>query len=285
MIDGGLVLEGGGMKGLFTAGVLDFLMDKKIMFSSIYGVSAGACHMTSYISGQRGRAFDISVDYLDTRWYCGVPSLLATGNLFNTDIAYGLVPNTLNPFDHEAYEKYEGSAYAVVTDVETGKPAYMRLKSCRGKNMDKLRASASLPLVANMVRVNGRKYLDGGLSDAIPIERSVMSGNDKNLVILTKEVGYVRKPIPAYELAMLKLRYAAYPQVWRLMQDRDIRYNEQLKFLSQMEKDGKAFVIRPQEKSDTKRIDKNPEHLKNLYNEGYTEAERNYEKLVEYFGL
>ena len=285
MIDGGLVLEGGGMKGLFTAGVLDFLMDKKIMFSSIYGVSAGACHMTSYISGQRGRAFDISVDYLDTRWYCGVPSLLATGNLFNTDIAYGLVPNTLNPFDHEAYEKYEGSAYAVVTDVETGKPAYMRLKSCRGKNMDKLRASASLPLVANMVLVGGRKYLDGGLSDAIPIERSVMSGNDKNLVILTKEVGYVRKPIPAYELAMLKLRYAAYPQVWRLMQDRDIRYNEQLKFLSQMEKDGKAFVIRPQEKSDTKRIDKNPEHLKNLYNEGYTEAERNYEKLVEYFGL
>lgn len=285
MIDGGLVLEGGGMKGLFTAGVLDFLMDKKIMFSSIYGVSAGACHMTSYISGQRGRAFDISVDYLDTRWYCGVPSLLATGNLFNTDIAYGLVPNTLNPFDHEAYEKYEGSAYAVVTDVETGKPEYMRLKSCRGKNMDKLRASASLPLVANMVLVGGRKYLDGGLSDAIPIERSVMSGNDKNLVILTKEVGYVRKPIPAYELAMLKLRYAAYPQVWRLMQDRDIRYNEQLKFLSQMEKDGKAFVIRPQEKSDTKRIDKNPEHLKNLYNEGYTEAERNYEKLVEYFGL
>ena len=285
MIDGGLVLEGGGMKGLFTAGVLDFLMDKKIMFSSIYGVSAGACHMTSYISGQRGRAFDISVDYLDTRWYCGVPSLLATGNLFNTDIAYGLVPNTLNPFDHEAYEKYEGSAYAVVTDVETGKPEYMRLKSCRGKNMDKLRASASLPLVANMVLVGGRKYLDGGLSDAIPIERSVMSGNDKNLVILTKEVGYVRKPIPAYELAMLKLRYAAYPQVWRLMQDRDIRYNEQLKFLSQMEKDGKAFVIRPQKKSDTKRIDKNPEHLKNLYNEGYTEAERNYEKLVEYFGL
>ncbi|MBP3754652.1 MAG: patatin family protein [Lachnospiraceae bacterium] len=285
MINGGLVLEGGGMKGLFTAGVLDFLMDKKIMFSSIYGVSAGACHMTSYISGQRGRAFDISVDYLDTRWYCGIPSLLTTGNLFNTDIAYGLVPNTLNPFDHEAYEKYEGSAYAVVTDVETGKPEYMRLKSCRGKNMDKLRASASLPLVANMVKVNGKKYLDGGLSDAIPIERSVMSGNDKNLVILTKEVGYVRKPIPAYELTALKLRYAAYPHVWKLMQDRDVRYNEQLKFLSRMEKDGKAFVIRPQEKSDTKRIDKNPEHLKNLYNEGYTEAEKNYEKLVEYFGL
>ena len=214
MINGGLVLEGGGMKGLFTAGVLDFLMDKKIMFSSVYGVSAGACHMTSYISGQRGRAFDISVDYLDTRWYCGIPSLITTGNLFNTDIAYGLVPNTLNPFDHKAYEQYEGSAYAVVTDVETGEPEYLRLKNCRGKNMDKLRASASLPLVANMVKVDGRKYLDGGLSDAIPLERSIMSGNAKNLVVLTKEVGYIRKPIPAYELAALKIRYAAYPHVW-----------------------------------------------------------------------
>ena len=285
MINGGLVLEGGGMKGLFTAGVLDFLMDKKIMFSSVYGVSAGACHMTSYIAGQRGRAFDISVDYLDTRWYCGIPSLLTTGNLFNTDIAYGLVPDTLNPFDHEAYEKYEGSAYAVVTDVETGKPEYMRLKNCRGKNMDKLRASASLPLVANMVKVDGRKYLDGGLSDAIPLERSIMSGNDKNLVVLTKEVGYIRKPLPAYELATLKLRYASYPHVWKLMQDRHIRYNEQLKFLSRMEKEGKAFILRPQQKSETKRIDKNPEHLKVLYNEGYTEAEKNYEKLAEYFGL
>ena len=285
MINGGLVLEGGGMKGLYTAGVLDFLMDKKIMFSSVYGVSAGACHMTSYISGQRGRAFDISVDYLDTRWYCGIPSLLATGNIFNTEIAYGLVPDTLNPFDHDAYEKYEGSAYAVVTDVETGKPEYFRLKSCRGKNMDKLRASASLPLVANMVNVNGRKYLDGGLSDAIPLEKSIMSGNAKNLVVLTKEVGYIRKPIPAYELATLKLRYAAYPRVWKLMKDRDVRYNKQLEFISQMEKEGKAFVLRPQHKSETKRIDKNPEHLKALYNEGYTDAEKNYEKLVEYFGL
>ena len=285
MINGGLVLEGGGMKGLFTAGVLDFLMDKKIMFSSVYGVSAGACHMTSYISGQRGRAFDISVDYLDTRWYCGIPSLLATGNIFNTDIAYGLVPDALNPFDYEAYEKYEGKAYAVVTDVETGKPGYLRLKSCRGKNMDKLRASASLPLVSHMVNVGGRKYLDGGLSDAIPLEKSILSGNEKNLVVLTKEVGYIRKPIPAYELATLKLRYASYPHIWKLMQDRDVRYNKQLEFLSRMEKEGKAFILRPQQKSETKRIDKNPEHLKKLYNEGYTEAEKNYEKLVEYFEL
>ncbi len=282
MYKAGLVLEGGGMKGIFTAGVLDLLMDKNIMFSDIYGVSAGACHMTSYISGQRGRAFDISVDYLDTRWYCGMPSLLFTGNLFNTDIAYGLVPNDLNPFDHDAYERYEGNAYSVVTDVETGDPEYLRMKSCRGRNMDKLRASASLPLVARMVEVNGRKYLDGGLSDAIPLKRSIMSGNDKNLVILTKEVGYVRTPIPEYELALLKVRYAAYPNVWKLMRNRDIRYNKQMAFVERMEKEGKAFVLRPEHKGDTKRIDKDPEHLKVLYEEGYELARKKFDSLMEY---
>ncbi|MBQ3852878.1 MAG: patatin family protein [Lachnospiraceae bacterium] len=282
MYKAGLVLEGGGMKGIFTAGVLDLLMDKNIMFSDIYGVSAGACHMTSYISGQRGRAFDISVDYLDTRWYCGIPSLLFTGNLFNTDIAYGLVPDALNPFDHDAYERYEGNAYSVVTDVETGEPGYLRMKSCRGKNMDKLRASASLPLVARMVEIGGRKYLDGGLSDAIPLERSIMSGNDKNLVILTKEVGYVRTPIPERELALLKLRYAAYPNVWKLMRNRDIRYNKQLAFVERMEKEGKAFVLRPEHKSNTKRIDKDPEHLKALYEEGYKLAAERFDDLKRY---
>ena len=285
MVNGGLVLEGGGMKGIFTAGVLDFLMDKGIMFSSVCGVSAGACHMTSYISGQRGRAYDISIDYLDTRWYCGVPSLLTTGNLFNTEVAYGLIPDSLNPFDHETYEKYEGSAYSVVTDVETGKPEYLRVKTCRGAGMDRIRASASLPLVSRMVRIDGHKYLDGGLSDAIPLKRSIMSGNDKNLVVLTKEVGYVRTPIPGYELATLKVRYAAYPEVWKLMRNRDIRYNRQLEYLASMEADGKAFVIRPQHKSNTGRIDKNPEHLKALYKEGYAEAERNYERLKEYLGI
>jgi predicted patatin/cPLA2 family phospholipase len=285
MINGGLVLEGGGMKGIFTAGVLDFLIDKKILFSSVYGVSAGACHMTSYIAGQRGRAFDISIDYLDTRWYCGIPSLVTTGNLFNTDVAYSLIPNDLNPFDNDAYEKYEGNAYAVVTDVETGKADYLRVKSCRGKKMDRIRASASLPLVARMVEIDGRKYLDGGLSDAIPLKRSIMSGNEKNLVVLTKEVGYVRTPIPAAELAMLKVRYAGYPNVWKLMRNRDIRYNRQLQHVLDMENEGKAFVLRPQHKSNTKRIDKNPEHLKELYYEGYAEAEKNYDKLMAYLNL
>lgn len=282
MYKAGLVLEGGGMKGLFTAGVLDFFMDKGIMFSDIYGVSAGACHMTSYIAGQRGRAFDISVDYLDTRWYCGVPSLVTTGNLFNTDIAYGLIHTDLNPFDFDAFSKFEGNAYAVATNVESGKPEYFRLKTCRGREMDMIRASASLPIIARMVRIDGKPYMDGGLSDAIPLEKSISSGNAKNVVILTKEVGFVRTPVPSYEVTGLKIRYAKYPQVWKLIRNRDIRYNRQMDFVYEMEKEGKAFVIRPQEKSETKRIDKNAEHLKKLYDEGYSEASGRYDTLMDY---
>ena len=135
-----------------------------------------------------------------------------------------------------------------------------------------------------MVEVNGRKYLDGGLSDAIPLERSIMSGNSKNLVILTKEVGYVRTPISERELALLKIRYASYPHIWKLMRNRDIRYNKQLAFVERMEKEGKAFVLRPDHKSDTKRIDKDPEHLKLLYKEGYDTALKNYDRLMEYLG-
>ena len=282
MYNAGLVLEGGGMKGIFTAGVLDFFLDKDIIFSSVYGVSAGACHMTSYLAKQRGRAFDVSTEYLDTRWYCGIPSLVTTGNLFNTDIAYDLVPKKLNPFDYDTYAKYEGNAYAVVTDVETGKPEYLRIKTCDGKDMDKIRASASLPLIARMVEIDGRKYLDGGLSDAIPLKRSIASGNEKNVVVLTKEVGYVRTPVPSYEIATLRIRYARYPWVWKLLRNRDIRYNRQMEHVLSMEKEGKAFVIRPQQKSETKRIDKNPDHLKKLYDEGYAEASRRYEQLMEY---
>lgn len=131
MYQAGLVLEGGGMKGVYTAGVLDFFLDKGLEFSSVYGVSAGACHMTSYLSKQRGRALDISIDYLKSRKYCSVESLLTTGDLFNVQTAYHLVPDYLNPFDYEAFKKYEGRAYAVATDIEAGTPVYFRIRDVK----------------------------------------------------------------------------------------------------------------------------------------------------------
>ena len=154
MYQAGLVLEGGGMKGVYTAGVLDFFTEKGIDFSHIYGVSAGACHMCSYLSRQKGRALSVSVDYLDTRRYCSLESLLTSGDLFNVDFCYHLIPDYLYPYDYDTFEKYPGKAYSVVTNIETGQPEYLRVRDIR-KDIDKIRASASLPLVARNVKIDG----------------------------------------------------------------------------------------------------------------------------------
>lgn len=170
MYQAGLVLEGGGMKGMYTAGVLDFFLDKGLDFSSVYGVSAGACHMCSYLSKQRGRALDVGIDYLDSKKYCSVESLLTTGDLFNVKTAYHLIPEYLNPYDYAAFDRYEGRAYAVVTNIVTGKPEYLRIRDMK-KDIDAIRASASLPLVSRNVKIGGKLYLDGGIADAVPIQK------------------------------------------------------------------------------------------------------------------
>lgn len=281
MYQAGLVLEGGGMKGVYTAGVLDFFLDKGIEFSNIYGVSAGACHMCSFVSKQRGRAFDINVDYLDTRKYCSVESLLTTGDLFNVDVAYRLIPDYLYPYDHETFKKYQGRMYAVVTNIETGRPEYLRLRDMK-KDIDMVRASASLPMISRNVKIGKKVYLDGGISDAIPLKKSILDGNLKNVVIMTKEVGYVRKPTSPAMLAGLKLRYLKYPKVYDLMAERHIVYNDTLRFIERQQESGKAFVIRPSKKSNVGRIEKDADKLRALYQEGYEDAAANYEALLNY---
>ena len=281
MYQAGLVLEGGGMKGVYTAGVLDFFLDKGIEFSNIYGVSAGACHMCSYVSKQRGRALDISVDYLDTRKYCSVESLLTTGDLFNVEMAYRLIPDYLHPYDHEMFAKYQGRAYAVVTNIATGKPEYLRLRDMK-KDIDMVRASASLPLVSRNVKIGKKLYLDGGISDAIPLQKSILSGNQKNVVIMTKEVGYLRKPTSSANLALIKMRYLQYPKVYELMAERHKVYNETLDFIERQQENGKAFVIRPAKVSEVGRIEKDADKLLALYKEGYEDAAANYEALLNY---
>lgn len=279
MYQAGLVLEGGGMKGVYTAGVLDFFLDKGLLFSSVYGVSAGACHMCSYLSNQRGRALDISIDYLDTKKYCSVHSFLTTGDLFNVNTAYHLIPDYLNPYDHQAFDRYEGKAYAVVTNIITGKAEYLRIQDMK-KDIDAVRASASLPLVSRNVRIGDGLYLDGGIADAIPIKKSILDGNRKNVVILTKEEGYVRKP--SGQLGVIKLRYLKYPKVYELMAERHNAYNNTMAYLEAQEKNGQAFIIRPKKKSEVGRIEKDADKLKALYQEGYADAEACFELLQNY---
>lgn len=282
MVQAGLVLEGGGMKGVYTAGVLDFFLDKGIEFSSIYGVSAGACHMCSYLSKQRRRALDISIDYLDTRKYCSAESLLTTGDLFNVDMCYHLIPEILYPYDYDTFNKYEGKAYSVATDIGTGKPEYFRIRDMK-KDIDKIRASASLPLVSRNVKIGGRCYLDGGISDAIPLRRSILDGNSRNIVVMTKEEGYVRKP--ATQLGLIKMRYLKYPEVYGLMAQRHINYNDTLRYIEEEAGKGRAFVIRPGKASQVGRIEKDVKKLEALYEEGYQDACSCFEAMGSYLDL
>lgn len=281
MYQAGLVLEGGGMKGVYTAGVLDFFLEKNIELSAVYGVSAGACHMCSYLSKQKGRALDISIDYLDSKKYCSVESLLTTGDLFNADTCYKLIPDYLYPFDHEAFGQYKGKAYSVVTNIVTGRPEYLRLRDMR-KDITMIQASASLPLVSRNVKINGKLYLDGGISDAIPLQKSIVDGNCKNIVVMTKEEGYVRTAASPAQLALLKARYFKYPKVYELMAERHRNYNNCLEYIERQQENGQAFVIRPKQKSNVGRIERDKEKMIALYKEGYQDAADCYEELMAY---
>ena len=279
MYQAGLVLEGGGMKGMYTCGVLEFFLEKGIMFSHCYGVSAGACHMCSYLSGQKRRAYHVGVDYLDCRDYCSTRSLLRTGDLFNKDMCYELIPDYLNPYDYDPFNRYEGKAYAVVTNIVSGRAEYLQLRDMK-KDIEMIRASCSLPLVSRNVKIGNQLYLDGGLSDSIPIRKSIQDGNQKNVVIMTKEMGYHKEKSSA--LKLIKLAYLKYPKVYELMKNRHISYNETLDYLKEQEDCGRAFVIRPKTKSSVGRIEKNKEKLTVLYEQGYHEAEEKYEALLAY---
>lgn len=281
MYHAGLVLEGGGMKGIYTAGVLDLFLDKGLEFSSVYGVSAGACNLCSYLSKQRGRTRDVSIDYLDSKRYCSLESLLFTGDLLNVSMCYHTIPDYLYPFDHETFGQYEGKAYSVATNLETGQAEYLRLRDMK-EDIDKVRASASLPLAARTVRIDGKPYLDGGLSDSIPIQKAVLDGNRKNVVVMTKEIGFRRQPIDPVQLSLIKVRYAKYPKVAELMANRHIAYNECLDYIQRLENKGQIFVIRPQKLSQVRRIERDKERMRALYEEGYGDAEARYEELLSY---
>ena len=281
-VKAGLILEGGGMRGVYTAGVLDFFIDNNLYFSDIYGVSAGACHMCSYISQQKERAYRVNVDYLEDKNYCSMYSLLTTGDLFGAEMCYDKIPNELDPYDYEAFGRYKGNAYAVVTNIETGKAEYIRMEDMH-KDIIAIQASASLPLVSKNVYINGVPCLDGGVADAIPIMKSLQDGNKKNVVIMTKEVGYRRKP--SSNMTAIRLRYRKYPELVKDMERRHIVYNKTLDFLEEHEKKGHIFVIRPKEDCGVGRIEKDKDKLRTLYQMGYDDAKASFEDLKKYLKL
>lgn len=279
MYQAGLVLEGGGMKGAYTSGVLDFFLEKNLEFSSCYGVSAGAANLCSFLSKQKRRGFRSLTEYMGNKRISGLYSMITNGNIIDPDFTYDLVPNYLLPFNRKTYEKYEGKAYAVVTNVETGKAEYLSMKEV-DQAMEAVKASTALPLVFQMVTINGKKYLDGGLADSIPIQRSILEGNKKNVIVLTKEEGYIRKP--SENLNLIRLRYYKYPKVYEVMKERHLAYNETMEYIRLLQKEGKVFVLQPKEKNEISRLEKDSKKMEELYQRGYEDAKNKYDALQEF---
>lgn len=264
------------MRGVFTAGVLDFFLDKGIHFSRCLGVSAGACHACSYLAAQRGRAFAVSTNYLDDRRYCSLYSLLTTGDLFGAKLVYHEIPDRLYPIDNAAFLRSGAVFQAVVTNCETGKAEYPMIRDLK-KDIDYVRASSSLPLLANIVTLNGRPYLDGGISDSIPLRQSIRQGCLKNVVVLTQHRDYQKRGNKL--LPLLKIRYRAYPRLLRALETRHLRYNQTLSLVAAEEKKGRAFVIAPPRPLGLGRIEKDRRKLEAAYRLGYNAAARRYAAL------
>lgn len=279
MYDGAIVLEGGAMRGFFTMGVLDFFMDKGIDFKNLYGVSAGACHGCSYASGQRGRAFEINTKYRSDKRYAGVYSLIKTGDYFGKEFQLETIPKELSPYDYEAFKSRGVNYYAVATDVETGRPEYLHIEDME-KEIDKIWASSTLPILSRMVEIDGRKYLDGGVSDAIPVSKAIKDGNKKVVVVLTRDIDYRKKPNEL--LPLIKLEYKNYPKLVEAVENRHKMYNKTLAYIRRLESEGKIFVIRPKEKVAVGRLESDVTKLRELYKSGYLVAREQYDAMMDY---
>lgn len=276
----GLVLEGGGMRGLFTAGVTDFLMEQDIEFDGMVGVSAGAAFGCNVKSRQIGRALRYNIAYCRDKRYCSIRSLIKTGDLFGKDFCYNVLPNKLDVFDKQAFGDNSMEFHIVTTDLETGKAVYKVYSEMDEKCLEWICASASLPLVSNIVKIDGRLLLDGGVADSIPLKYFEGLGYDKNLVVLTQPKGYVKKKNSA--LPIIKLVYRNYPKFVLANAIRHEMYNHTTKYIEEKEAAGQVFVIRPDEALCLDRIEHNPDKLRRAYNHGRRVAERELEKLIKF---
>ena len=276
----GLVLEGGAMRGLFTAGVIDVLLENDIKFDGMAGVSAGAAFGSNFKSGQIGRALRYNKKYCRDKRYCSIYSLITTGNLYGAEFCYKLLPDKLDVFDIKAFDDNPMEFYVVCTDIEEGKAVYKNYTKSDGEIYEWIRASASLPLVATTVELGGRKYLDGGICDAIPVRFLESIGYEKNVIVLTQPEGYVKEKTGM--MGLMKMVLKKYPKTIKALENRHLMYNETTKHIFKQRDEGKAFVICPKEPLPIKRVEKNPEILQQVYDIGRKTAEENIDKLKDF---
>ena len=277
----GLVLEGGAMRGLWTAGVTDVMMEHDIRPDGLIGVSAGAAFGCNYKSRQIGRAIRYNTRFAKDPRYSGWKSLLKSGDYFNAEFGYHVVPYEYDIFDTETFEKDPLEFTVVCTDVETGAAVYHQIDHVDYDELEWLRASASMPLASKIVEVGGWKLLDGGVSDSIPLEYYERQGYKRNVVILTQPLGYRKKHLALMPLMRLALR--KYPHFLKALDERHLMYNCQLDYVAEAERLGRCLVIRPDEDIPIGHLSHDPQQMRLVYDMGRKVGERYIDKIKEYY--
>ena len=274
----GLVLEGGGFRGIYTAGVLDVFLENGISADGVIGVSAGAVHGCSFLSGQKGRSIDYYTKYCNDPRFMSLKSFIKTGDVVGEEFAYHELPEKLVPYDYSAFDRCGIPFYVTVTNLESGKPEYLRINDMLTE-IDYMRASASLPYFSRIVEINGGKYLDVGCSDSIPIKAFREMGYGRNIIVLTRHDGYTKKQ----EHGLLaRLKYRKYPEFVKALLGLSERYNETLEYIKMLEKNGEVFVIRPSRPLTIGRMEHDPERVRAVYEIGVEDARREMNALAQW---
>ena len=274
----GLVLEGGAMRGMYTAGVLDVFMENNIEVDGVVAVSAGVLFGVNYLSKQKGRVIRYNKRFIKDKRYMGMRSLITTGNIVNKEFSFYEVPYKLDIFDDETYKKSNIDFYATITNVETGKPEYVELNSVL-EQMEVLRATSAMPFISKFVELDGKKYLDGGISDSIPIDKCKELGYDKIIVILTRPIEYRKSKS---NKMITKIKYFKYPNLVKCINNRYKNYNDTVKKIIDMENKKEIFVIRPSKCVNIKRIEKDENKLQEMYDLGIEDAKNKINELKEF---
>jgi predicted patatin/cPLA2 family phospholipase len=277
---GALVLEGGGLRGVYTSGVLRFFMGKGIYFPYVIGVSMGACNAANYVSRQPERNRIVCIRYVNDPRYISYSRLLMRGELFGMKFIFDTLPRSLVPFDFKTFMDNDVKCLTVVTDCETGETLYYDKKELGEDYLKILQASNSLPFVAKPVHYERRTLMDGGLTDAVPIRKSIDDGNTRNVLILTRPKGY-RKKQPRF-IRFAAMRYSRYKGLCEALASRHTRYNETMDFIDQLEQRGEVLVIRPRLALNVGRAERNKDKLYAAYDQGYSDAATCYVGLCSY---
>ncbi|MEW9052734.1 MAG: patatin family protein [Neobacillus sp.] len=276
----GLVLEGGGMRGVYTAGVLEFFMEKQLFFPYVIGVSAGACNAASYISRQRGRNQKVTIGYVNHPDYISYKNLFLKRQLFGMDLIFDTIPNQLVPFDFETFTNAKERFLIGTTDCHSGQPIYFEKSDFDKEILTVIRASSTLPFMAPVVKFADKDLMDGGISDPIPIKKAITDGFENNVVILTRNKEY-RKKGSAFS-KVTNYFYKEYKGLASAIEKRHYVYNETLTYIEELEAQNKVFVIRPQTELTVGRIERNQAKLTHLYEQGYQDAEKSYHSLLNW---